>query len=292
MDVGDVNRDGYPDILAAFNGCDDDLVPQKYVELWMNPGERIRDNEVLLGSSNVDTDFDGIADDCVADVDAPWRKVVLQQDIIDISTVRFSDVDLDGDLDVVAVRPESKTFDLTWQDNPLFPEGTVLIEYWGGSRLHPIGESDSGIKLIEIGDLDGDGLEDVLATTEADMVLRWFKRPKDPAAQEFPWEVFNMVQFSAETPSAMHIADVDLNGQIDVVAGAAGRVRWFTPTGQSPFQAWSEQFVANDTETIVNSIHAVDIDGDDRLDIAATLDREGVDLDAVIWMRNTDEGAR
>ena len=151
---------------------------------------------------------------------------------------------------------------------------------------HPIGESDTGIDFIEIGDLDGDGWLDVLAVTQGDNLLKWFRRPADPAAQDFPWEVFNMVQYSSLTPTAVDIADVDLNGWEDVVAVAAGRIRWFTPLGQSPYDPWSEVYVADDTTSEVNSVHAVDIDGDGRMDIIATLDRPGVDEDALVWFHN------
>lgn len=305
LDVGDANADGFPDILAAFNGCDEGEFPTKRVELWINPAnERIRENEVLLGAIETDLDQDGFADSCNADVDSPWKKVILQQDFVDISSVRFSDVDLDTDLDVVALRPTSKTFDITWQSNPLIPSGGVETDFWGGTvtgRVRPIGESDAGFDFVEIGDLDGDGFEDVLAVGQADRLLRWFHRPKDPAAQDFPWDVFNMVQFTELIPTAVDIADVDNNGQLDVVAAAGGRIRWFTPLGQSPFEPWSEQFVANDPMIPdgggassgapfppINSIHAVDIDADGRLDIAATLDREGVNNDLVAWFLNRE----
>lgn len=301
MDVGDVDNDGFPDILAAFNGCDEEF-PTKQVELWINPANStIRDNEVLLGSILVDTDFDGVPDACIADVQRSWQRFVLQLDVVDISSVRFSDVDLDGDLDVTALRPSSKTFDITWQSNPLIPDGGVATDFWGGVDLHPIGESDSGLDILEIGDLDGDGFNDVLAIGKTDRLLRWFRRPLDPARQDFPWDVYNMVQYAQLTPSAADLADIDGNGQLDVVAAADGRIRWFTPLGTSPLEPWSEQFVVDDpgipdgTSTTlgspfapINSVHAVDIDGDGRLDIAATFDREGVNDDIVVWFRNTD----
>ncbi len=303
MDVGDANNDGFPDILAAFNGCDETDVATKQVELWLNPADdRIRQNDTFEGSSLADSDGDGVTDSCIADVDRSWQKYLLQRDLVDISSVRFSDVDLDGDLDAVALRPESKTFDLTWQQNPLNPDGIVAVDFWNpdgtSGRLRPIGESDSGYDFVEIGDLDGDGFNDVLALGRTDRLLRWFRRPLDPAAQSFPWEVYNMVQYTTLVPSAIDIADVDGNGQLDVVAAADGRVRWFTPLGSTPLDAWSEQFVVDDPAIPdgsmlegapffpINSVHAVDINSDGRMDIAVTLDREGVNNDVVIWLQN------
>ena len=50
MDVADVNEDGFPDILAAFNGCEDTEKFTKQVELWINPADdRIRQNEIEVG---------------------------------------------------------------------------------------------------------------------------------------------------------------------------------------------------------------------------------------------------
>ncbi|MCG3138507.1 MAG: hypothetical protein HJJLKODD_02372 [Phycisphaerae bacterium] len=301
LDVGDVNADGFPDVLAGFNGCNDDEVPTKEVQLWINPADNtIRDNETLVGSTTIDTDGDGAPDTCAADVIRPWQKLILQLDFVDIGAVRLSDIDLDEDLDVVVLRVESKTYDLTWQDNPLIPEGTAL-EGWSQTTLHPIGESDTGLDLFETGDLDGDGFEDMLGLTKGDLLIKWYRHPKNPAAQQFPWEVYNLVQYNNLVPTALDIADVDGNGQQDVVAAADGRLRWFTPLGQSPYDPWSEQFVIDDPAIPdgagvggeapyppINSVQAVDIDGDGRLDIAATFDRAGVNDDALIWFQNLE----
>ncbi|MCZ6653495.1 MAG: VCBS repeat-containing protein [Planctomycetota bacterium] len=301
IDVADVNDDGFLDILAAFNGCDGQS--SKQVELWINPGEGLtRQNEIVIGDPTTqDTDDDGNDDSCQATVDSPWQRLLLQVNNPDIASARFSDVDLDGDLDVVALRPDSTTFDITWQINPLIPFGEVTVDLWSSPQDHPIGESDAGFDFVEIGDLDDDGFSDVLTLGQADGVLRWFRRPLDPAAQSFPWEVFNIVQYSTLVPTAMEIADLDGNGQLDIVAAAGGHIRWFTPLGDSPFESWSEQFVVSDSmigdssATVgsspffpINSVHAVDIDGDGRLDIVATFDREGTDNDLIVWFQNTE----
>jgi hypothetical protein len=301
MDVGDVNLDGFPDILAAFNGCDDPNKATKLVELWINPADgRTRENEIEVGDPTTeDTDRNGRDDSCTANVDSPWQRILLEQNVVDITSVRFSDIDLDGDLDVVALRPSSKTRDITWQSNPQIPVGLVGAASWG-SRL-PIGESDAGLDILEIGDLDGDGFNDVLALGQSDRLLRWFRRPLDPSAQTFPWDVFNMVQYTTLVPTALEIADINVDGQLDVIAAAGGHLRWFTPLGTSPFESWSEQFVATDSligdnsATVgsspffpINSVHAVDINGDGRLDITATLDRTGTDNDAIVWFQNNE----
>jgi len=221
------------------------------------------------------------------------------------SMVRCTDVDRDGDLDVVVLRSGSASFDISWQENPL-PDGAAAAAFWPqndrpGPIVRPIGESEAGFDMIEIGDLDGDGLDDVLAVVQADSLLRWFRRPLDPAEQTFPWDVFNMVQYSTLTPTAMDIAEVDVNGQLGVVAAAGGHIRWFKPLDDSPFEHWSEQFVVSDSmigdssATVgsspffpINSVHAVDIDDDGRLDIVATFDREGTDNDLIVWFQNTE----
>ena len=109
------------------------------------------------------------------------------------------------------------------------------------------------------------------------------------------------MQYSELVPTAMEIADLNVDGQLDIVAAAGGHIRWFTPLGDSPFESWSEQFVVSDSmigdasATVgsspffpINSVHAVDIDDDGRLDIVATFDREGTDNDVIVWFQNTE----
>lgn len=189
-------------------------------------------------------------------------------------------------------------------------------------EVRPIGHVATGSDRSALGDIDGDGFEDVIVLSTEGRIVQWFRRPPGPPIIEpefppnngptpdrfnFPWPVFTIAEFKERTPGAIAVGDLNGDGRLEVIASAAG-VLLFLDTQPAPgvFDLWIENLIVDDSlppttdpnvepqevagTTFINSILAVDLDGDGADDIVATFDRSGLSglsNDALVWFRNT-----
>jgi len=181
--VADVNHDGSPDIVA--------LVSQEWEEIWvfLNDGRGRFTPKMIWGSTNpdfgsswisvVDLDRDGDVDVLYSNGDAfdyapansrPWHGVQWLEnkgdaqfefhriaDLPGASSPQAADIDGDGDLDVVVVSAYNN-----WDDPAAL--SLVWLENDGSMRftLHAIADSPTHLVTLAIGDLDGDGVPDLV----------------------------------------------------------------------------------------------------------------------------------
>ena len=182
--IADINNDGRPDIVA--------LVSQEWEEIWafVNEGRGRFTPRMIWGSTNpdfgsswlslADMDRDGDVDLVYSNGDAfdyapsnsrPWHGVQwlenkgqLQFDfhrIADLSGAsgpQAADLDGDGDLDVVVASANND-----W-DNPTAPS-LVWLENNGRMQFtkHTIASSPTHLITLAVGDLDGNGIPDIVA---------------------------------------------------------------------------------------------------------------------------------
>ena len=301
IDVGDIDGVNGPDIIVTLNspeGSPPVDPAANTVDFYPNPGTGV--------ARNAET----------------WSRITIHRDLPGVSDCRITDVDDDGDLDVIVTYPEAKNANVRWIPNPLDlgPDGNVYGE-WPAHA--PIGHVATNANTIDLGDIDGDGFEDVLVRSRIGMVVQWFKRPEQPSMTFIrnPWQTFTVAQFTSREPGAIVLGDLTGNGQLDAAIAAQGAVAWFTPYEtdgeQNTFDLWKETMIIDDRDatststttdlaqvstdpnataetvsgdTLINSIVVVDIDGDGYNDILATLDRtamSGLTNDALALFRNT-----
>ncbi|HUU84305.1 MAG TPA: FG-GAP-like repeat-containing protein [Phycisphaerae bacterium] len=266
-----------------------------------------------------------------------WAPIRIEGDLPRVSDVEIADVDLDGDADIFYTYPNRISSNISWARNPLVPHsvggagGPDVVHGGEATWQHrPVGNVNTFADVIELGDVDLDGFDDVLVRSREGGIVQWFRHPGAadlepifpppdvvPDRFNFPWQVYTMAEYEFHEPAGITIGDLTNDGFNEVIIAAGGVVYWYDAgLVDSPYQSWGENFVVDDTKaqgttddpsdpdfidagTIVYNVTVVDIDGDGWGDVIATFDRRtlsGLNDDTLLWFRNTlgeqaDEGA-
>ncbi len=170
--------------------------------------------------------------------------------------VEMADMDVDGDLDAVAIS--------RFQETLIFLEGSGdgNLVTRNVLDLMPTVEDDSG--YLALSDIDGDGLVDVLATVLERDELRLYRnlgaieRFKDPEAAD--------MLAIGDGPLGMDLGDLDDDGAIDVVVGNVN-----SRTLQVCLGDGEGSFVPQEPLALPftpQAIACADLDGDGAIDVA------------------------
>ncbi len=303
LDVADIDGVDGPDIIATLNSPEGNPPadpPNNTVNFFPNPGgSTARKPEV-------------------------WSRIAIHADLPAVGDCRATDVDDDGDIDIVVTYPTAKNSNVRWLPNPLSlgQMGNVYAEW---PYYAPIGHIATEADVIDLGDIDGDGIEDILVRSSSGKVVQWFKRPESPSLTYIrnPWQTYTIAEFVQREPGAIALGDLDGDGTMDAAIAAQGAVAWFSPyypdEESSVFDLWKENIIIDDREsstavevdgsgavtvvtdpnasaeatsadTLINTLIIADIDNDGYNDIIATLDRtsmSGLSNDALALFRNT-----
>ncbi|GAB4026800.1 FG-GAP-like repeat-containing protein [Spirosoma koreense] len=227
--LGDVDGDG--DLDAIIGTVGGDLV------YFKNQGSAT--NPLYVSQSSTDNPF-----------------LAMSRDLADYSysAPSLKDVDADGDLDaVIGTAGGALLFykNLGTATNPLYVSQSA-----GDNPFNQINESldGQGYTSPTIGDLDGDGDQDVVLGT-ADGSLMYYKNlgsATNPlyVSQSGPSNPFFILgvprSLVGETFTAPTLGDVDLDGDLDVIVGTAtGRELYFENTGATNSPAFEDQTNTN-----------------------------------------------
>ncbi len=289
LDVGDITGDGLPDIVITSNRlpppCD---FSESDVELYINPGAgQARDGTV-------------------------WEQVTIDRDVPELKDVVISDVDGDGDLDIIFTRPTAASQNLAWRSNPLTDGGIAAVRQGTAAWTNrPIGQIDGGADLVTIGDVDRDGFDDVIVRSNGGSLVEWFKHPGPddplnvtnvtPTRLNLPWSVFVLIDFVSRQPLGITLGDINFDGQVEILLGSEGSVFWLdSSTAATVFDPWTANLIVDDAQAddslfeaegpaFINELLVLDLDCDGANDIVATIDRRslsGLSNDVVVWFRN------
>lgn len=302
LTVTDIDGVRGPDIIVALNSAEGEP-PVNRIDLYLNPGN--------AGSRTDDA----------------WDNTTVFSDFPNLGTLATLDVDRDGDSDIVAISPNARSSNVFWLPNPLIDDGLTDVNAVANpgdwNVRAPLGHVDTGVETLAIGDVDGDGLADVVVRSELGKVVQWFQAPAEPSTSfvRNPWRVFTLAEFLDREPEGMAIGDLTGDDQIEAVIAADGAIAWFEVTRtRSVYDHWSEHLIVDDTAepdpdaaeeqpiiiltdptadptaqdvqesgTAITQLLIVDIDGDGANDIVATIDRSelsGLADDALVWFRN------
>lgn len=188
-----------------------------------------------------------------------------------------ADMDGDGDIDAItAVQLGTGTgaySELAWHeigdsDSPS-PRALMIA----GSQTAPV-------VALDAADVDGDGDADVVTASSVSGALEWYGNPQGEA---FLWGG-GIITFDAAGASAVRAADVDGDGDLDVLAATADddTVAWYENLDGAGFDALGHVVttIADGVRTIAPA--DVDQDGDVDVIVGSPLD------DVVAWYENLD----
>jgi hypothetical protein len=209
---------------------------------------------------------------------------------IGVGWVRAGDVDLDGDLDLVAGGGyRLYAYEAEFATRPWAAHG----------NLDPTNQM--GANGGELYDVDGDGDLDVVSAWYYDR-LGWWENPGGPLDLQ-PWTFHTIYQQPASSSFYLHDvirADLDEDGEAEefvfnLISGANLKIEWFRPTS-NPTAPW-ERHVVEPLRNHGNNDHAGldagDVDGDGDVDLAYSngwYESTGNPTGAWIWHPVTSVG--
>ena len=235
MDIGDFDGRYGPDIVVAFNSAEGSPEIHR-VDMYLNPGNS--------GSRSEDT----------------WERTEIYADLPTAKSVAVLDVDRDGDDDVVVTFPDSKSSNVFWLPNPMSRDGADAVanpEAW--NMFAPVGHVATGADTLAIGDVDGDGISDVVVRSSVGRVVQWFRGPDEPSTTfvRNPWRVYTLAQFLQREPQGMAVGDLTGDGQVEAVIAAEGAVVWFdSSTAPSVYDHWGEHLIVDEGYVAVDAAAA------------------------------------
>jgi hypothetical protein len=174
----------------------------------------------------------------------------LPRAVHDSEDVAFADFDGDGDLDLVFVSEDDRTDELYVND--------------GAGRFTDVSTrlaTDDVSNALVVLDLDGDGSMDVLTGnigTDRALINDGRGNFRDETAQRWP-------QDGPSRTQDLELADVDADGDLDVVVGNEGQNQLFMNEAGRLVDVTARSLPVRADET--REIKAVDVDGDDDLDL-------------------------
>lgn len=198
------------------------------------------------------------------------------------ASVAVAQFDSGDRLDVVSTSTDANADPrIAWYRNPADP--TVPADWTKFS----VGNLTAASRLA-IADLDANGRSDVIGLNGPGRQIGWYVRPTDATTD---WPGYLLAQFTSNTPVDVRAADLDANGQIDVVVGTSGSptFRWFTPVpGGTQIQQWLENNLADLSNLTPGRFALGDIDGDGRPDVIAPLQGAAANQDLIAWFENPE----
>ncbi|MFV2069668.1 MAG: FG-GAP repeat domain-containing protein [Pirellulales bacterium] len=167
---------------------------------------------------------------------------------------------------------------------PTFTERVVTIDA-NGPLVDPEGFS-SHVRQVAVADLDGDGDLDISAASVDDDRVAWYENLGGPVPAWQPRVLTNTL----DGARAVHNADLDGDGDVDVIAGAwfGDSIRWYDNDGASSPTFTERTLMSFDNPpgpiadiAQIWRVFTADLDGDNDLDVLAMRRKFGVE-----WYEN------
>jgi hypothetical protein len=213
---------------------------------------------------------------------ATWTAHTLGTTAVTASSVTTADVEGDGDLDVLAA---------SWSDDTVAWYENLGSGAFSGEKL--VSTTADGAIAVAAADLDRDGDADVVTALSVANEVVWYE---NAAGNGSVW-IVRSISTSITAASAVHAADLDGDGDLDVLSAAFGNnaVFWHENTGAGSFAVRS---LVSGTASGALGVFASDVDGDGDLDVLSASSgndqiawHDNVAGDASSWVSRTISSA-
>ena len=189
------------------------------------------------------------------------------------------DIDRDGDPDIILSDRKGEHRGVWWLRNP--------GEAGGAWDRHLIGAADREVMFIDVADIDGDRRMDVVAAVKpAELVV--LRQPDDPA-KRWPAHVIELPSERIGTSKAVRVADVNLDGRVDLVfsceqaSGGKSGVGWLSYETSPLDTVWKYHEISGPAGVKFDLVQMLDLDDDGDLDVITCEERDQL---GVFWYEN------
>jgi len=237
------------------------------------------------GASSVfaaDLDGDGDMDVLCGSVSAPgvgwyentagngsaWATHTITTAVAVVRSVSATDVDGDGDMDVLAVSFYTNT--VAWYENTA-GNGSA----WTTHTIYTLANRP---RSVFAADVDGDGDMDALSVSYYDSTVAWYE---NTAGNGSAWTT-HIISTAASAAFSVFAADLDGDGDTDALSASGGddKVAWYENTAGNG-SAWTAHTISTAANG-ARSVFAADVDGDGDADVLSASFFD----DKVAWYRN------
>jgi hypothetical protein len=181
-----------------------------------------------------------------------------------------SDMDGDGDQDLLLSNRKKSSSGVFWLENP----GAAAASADAPWKKHVIGAEGREVMFIDQADLDGDGRMEVIASMKP-AEIQVFRQTDSPSGV-WKSESFQLDLNSVGSAKSVNVADVDLDGQLDMVFTfelahpPLSGVVWAPLLPASPARIQPLRDISGPEGVIFDRGRLYDLDGDGDLDVVVT----------------------
>lgn len=218
-----------------------------------------------------------------------------------VMSIKLVDLNGDGHRDVLYTDKQGPGVGAWWLEHPGTADPSALTRPWKVHRLIPDSYKLSGTMFLALGDVDRDGLEDIVTTVdfprtspeqpdhERRAIL--FLRRLDGSGLNWATHRIAVPPGTAQ-PKGVAIGDLDGDGRNELVltsTGAEGELigTYYLKWRQSPTESrWEAHNIAGAPGIKYDVVHLIDLDGDGDPDVLTNDEKEGGGGLGVVWYEN------